>query len=110
MWQRRLLFIRADNGAAEFTFSEMERPSPPRRLCTTTVLLLLAVTAVTALVPATDASTLDLYRNARPGRIVQTRYGRLQGLVLPLDQYKFLRPIEAFLGVPYATPPTNTNR
>lgn len=57
------------------------------------------------------ASTLDLYKNARLGqRIVQTRYGRLQGLILPLDNYKFLRPIEAFLGVPYATPPVQSNR
>ena len=58
-----------------------------------------------------SSSTLDLYKNARlSSRIVQTRYGRLQGLILPLDNYKFLRPIEAFLGVPYATPPINTNR
>lgn len=64
-----------------------------------------------ACVPHVQASTLDLYRNAQLGpRVVQTRYGRLQGLVLPLDHYKFLRPIEAFLGVPYATPPTDTNR
>lgn len=57
------------------------------------------------------ASTLDLYKNARLGqRIIQTRYGRLQGVVLPLDNYKFLRPIEAFLGVPYATPPVQSNR
>lgn len=56
-------------------------------------------------------STLDLYKNARLGsRIIQTRYGRLQGLILPLDSYKFLRPIEAYLGVPYATPPTQSNR
>lgn len=58
-----------------------------------------------------SCSTLDLYKNARLGtRTVQTRYGRLQGLILPLDNYKFLRPIEAFLGVPYATPPTKSNR
>lgn len=54
---------------------------------------------------------MDLYKNARLGtRIIQTRYGRLQGLILPLDSYKFLRPIEAFLGVPYATPPIQSNR
>lgn len=59
----------------------------------------------------TTCSTLDLYKNARPtARIVQTRYGRLQGIILPLDSYKFLRPIEAFLGVPYATPPIQSNR
>lgn len=56
-------------------------------------------------------STMDLYKNARLGtRIVQTRYGRLQGLILPLENFKFLKPIEAFLGVPYATPPTKSNR
>ncbi|KAJ6635463.1 Neuroligin-4, Y-linked [Pseudolycoriella hygida] len=59
----------------------------------------------------TTSSTLDLYKNARLGsRIIQTRYGRLQGLVVPLENYKFLRPIEAYLGVPYATPPTKSNR
>ncbi len=53
----------------------------------------------------------DIYKNARLGtRIVQTRYGRLQGLVLPLDNFKFLKPVEAFLAVPYATPPTRSNR
>ncbi|XP_049276746.1 neuroligin-4, Y-linked isoform X2 [Anopheles funestus] len=58
-----------------------------------------------------NGATMDLYKNSRLGnRIVQTRYGRLQGLVLPLDGYKFLKPIEAFLGVPYATPPTKMNR
>ncbi|XP_017785942.1 PREDICTED: neuroligin-4, X-linked-like [Nicrophorus vespilloides] len=43
-------------------------------------------------------------------RIVQTRYGRLQGLVLPMDQHRYLKPIEVFLGVPYATPPVLSNR
>lgn len=59
----------------------------------------------------TTCSTTDIYKTARLGtRIIQTHYGRLQGLVLPLDNYKFLRPIEAFLGVPYATPPIQSNR
>lgn len=58
-----------------------------------------------------ECTSNDLYKNARLGtRIVQTRYGRLQGLILPLENYKFLKPIEAFLGVPYATPPTKSNR
>ncbi|XP_044751995.1 neuroligin-4, X-linked-like [Coccinella septempunctata] len=43
-------------------------------------------------------------------RIVQTRYGRLQGLIVPMDQYRYLKPIEVFLGVPYATPPVQSNR
>lgn len=50
----------------------------------------------------TNGSSMDIYKNARLGtRIVQTKYGRLQGLVLPLDNFKFLKPVEAFLGVPY---------
>ncbi|CRK98261.1 CLUMA_CG011623, isoform A [Clunio marinus] len=63
------------------------------------------------LVKLSCAGTADIYKNARLGtRIVQTRYGRLQGLVLPLDNFKFLKPVEAFLSVPYATPPTRSNR
>lgn len=59
----------------------------------------------------TGAAHADIYKNARLGtRIVQTRYGRLQGLVLPLDNFKFLKPVEAFLSVPYATPPIKSNR
>ncbi|XP_034117843.2 neuroligin-1 isoform X1 [Drosophila albomicans] len=58
-----------------------------------------------------SASTKDLYSGARLGhRIVQTRYGRLHGLILPLDNFRFLRSVEVFLGVPYATPPTKQNR
>ncbi|KAL5274555.1 Ces3.2 family protein [Megaselia abdita] len=59
----------------------------------------------------TTCSTQDIYKNARLGhRIVQTKYGRLHGLILPFDHYRFLRPVEAFLGVPYATPPIKQNR
>lgn len=43
-------------------------------------------------------------------RIVQTRFGKLQGLVKPMNINKHLKPIEVFLGVPYATPPTGSNR
>lgn len=43
-------------------------------------------------------------------RIIGTRYGKLQGVILPMDQHKFLKPVEAYLGVPYATPPTGSNR
>ncbi|CAG9814314.1 unnamed protein product [Phaedon cochleariae] len=43
-------------------------------------------------------------------RIVQTRYGRMQGLLVPMDAHRYLKPIEAFLGVPYATPPVQSNR
>ena len=41
-------------------------------------------------------------------RIITTRYGRLQGYVLPLSNP--LSPVEAFLGIPYAIPPLGINR
>ncbi|XP_029408171.2 neuroligin 4-like [Bactrocera dorsalis] len=71
-----------------------------------------SVLVVSVLMPhLTEASTLEIYKNARLGhRIVQTRYGRLHGLILPLDNFRFLRSVEVFLGVPYATPPTKQNR
>lgn len=63
------------------------------------------------LIKLTTCSTTKLYEDAvLSPRIIQTRYGRLQGLKVPLNNYKFLRPIEAYLGVPYATPPTKSNR
>lgn len=62
-------------------------------------------------VNSSNGSSMDLYKNARLGtRIVQTRNGRVQGLILPLENFKFLKPVEVFLGVPYATPPVKLNR
>lgn len=43
-------------------------------------------------------------------RIVQTRYGKLQGFVKTMNPARNLKPIEVFLGVPYATPPVGSNR
>lgn len=43
-------------------------------------------------------------------RIVQTKYGKLQGIVLAMDEHRYLSPLEVFLGVPYATPPVASNR
>ncbi|KAJ0181477.1 hypothetical protein K1T71_003562 [Dendrolimus kikuchii] len=43
-------------------------------------------------------------------RIVQTKYGKLQGIILAMDEHKYLSPLEVFLGVPYATPPVGSNR
>lgn len=43
-------------------------------------------------------------------RVIGTRYGKLQGVIMPMDQHKYLKPVEAYLGVPYATPPTGSNR
>lgn len=45
-----------------------------------------------------------------PTRIVETRYGKLQGMVIPGDHTKHLKPVEVFLGIPYATPPIRSNR
>lgn len=54
---------------------------------------------------------MSFMKNAKIStRIVQTRNGRLQGLILPMDQHRYLKPIEVFLGVPYATPPVQSNR
>lgn len=53
----------------------------------------------------------NIFKNAKIStRIVQTRYGRLQGLILPMDQHRYLKPVEVFMGVPYATPPVMSNR
>lgn len=43
-------------------------------------------------------------------RIVETRYGKLQGLIYPMDHARHLKPVEVFLGIPYATPPVRSNR
>ncbi|XP_050744712.1 neuroligin 4-like isoform X2 [Drosophila biarmipes] len=73
--------------------------------------LLLLPTVLWGCLHCAEASTADIYKGARLGhRIVQTRYGRLHGLILPLDSFRFLRSVEVFLGVPYATPPTKQNR
>ncbi|CAL4082806.1 unnamed protein product, partial [Meganyctiphanes norvegica] len=45
----------------------------------------------------------------RSPRVVTTKYGKLRGSIKPLPN-KHLRPVEVFLGVPYATPPTGSNR
>lgn len=74
-------------------------------------LRLLVTAAILGLLDYAAASTKDTYTGARLGhRIVQTRYGRLHGLILPLDNFRLLRSVEVFLGVPYATPPTKQNR
>lgn len=74
-------------------------------------LRLLLSAVIFGLIDYAGASTKDTYTGARLGhRIVQTRYGRLHGLILPLDNFRLLRSVEVFLGVPYATPPTKQNR
>ncbi|KAG8276924.1 neurexin protein binding [Homalodisca vitripennis] len=41
------------------------------------------------------------------GRIVHLQSGKVQGVTVT---HKMLRPVEMYLGVPYATPPTGANR
>ena len=43
-------------------------------------------------------------------RIVYTKYGKMQGTLRPAVPGKHLKPVEIFLGIPYATSPTGTNR
>lgn len=43
-------------------------------------------------------------------RIVQTRFGKIQGIIRTVGPNKYLKPVEMFLGVPYATPPIGSNR
>ena len=43
-----------------------------------------------------------------PGSSINTHYGRVQGFVLLLSTP--LPPVEVFLGIPYATPPSGVNR
>lgn len=45
-------------------------------------------------------------------RTVTTRYGALKGNIVTLEQASRpgLQPVEVFLGVPYASPPTNSMR
>lgn len=94
-------------------YGTLSLPSPIHRRNMTTTSLVVRMTAIIVLmhIALGHSATLDIYKNARLGhRIVQTRYGRLHGLILPLDNFRFLRAVEVFLGVPYATPPTKQNR
>lgn len=63
------------------------------------------------LVALVSLSTLSsvVTGEARSPRVVDTRQGKLRGIIRPLPN-KNLRPVEVFLGVPYATPPTGPNR
>ncbi|XP_015370494.1 PREDICTED: neuroligin-4, Y-linked-like [Diuraphis noxia] len=67
------------------------------------------VTAVALWTPGASAATLT--------RVVQTRYGKLQGVVRTVDAVVSAAPgappsatVDTFLGVPYATPPVGSNR
>ncbi|KAJ8683521.1 hypothetical protein QAD02_019313 [Eretmocerus hayati] len=43
-------------------------------------------------------------------RVVETRYGNIQGLIMSFENSRYLKPIDIYLGVPYAMPPTGGNR
>ncbi|XP_039281384.1 neuroligin-4, X-linked-like, partial [Nilaparvata lugens] len=64
------------------------------------VALLLVVCA--ALLPVCLEASLEAFKYST--RLVRTKYGPLRGLLLQQP------PVEAFLGVPYATPPTGALR
>lgn len=76
------------------------------------IIMSTAVVVVVAVLAATtaDAATLT--------RVVQTRYGKLQGVVRTVDvsstvagsSARSSATIDTFLGVPYATPPIGSNR
>ena len=53
--------------------------------------------------------TWGLGEGARNSRVVRTRQGALQGIMLVPDS-PILGPVEAFLGVPYAAPPVGRLR
>ncbi|KAI4493263.1 hypothetical protein M0802_009551 [Mischocyttarus mexicanus] len=53
--------------------------------------------------------SLSIKSNLNP-RIVQTRYGDVRGLIRSFENAKFLKPIDVYLGIPYATPPVGSNR
>uniref|UniRef100_A0A6A7GA10 Neuroligin-4, Y-linked-like n=1 Tax=Hirondellea gigas TaxID=1518452 RepID=A0A6A7GA10_9CRUS len=71
-------------------------------------MLQLLLVALVALVAVTVVVTPASGEASSP-RVVETRQGKLRGIIRPLAN-KNLRPVEVFLGVPYATPPTGTNR
>ncbi|UYV83714.1 hypothetical protein LAZ67_23002282 [Cordylochernes scorpioides] len=69
------------------------------------VMLTTGVYALLLAAWATEASARKI-DEARPSdRTVNTRYGPLRGVILPT-----LPPVEAFLGVPYASPPVRSLR
>lgn len=74
---------------------------PGRRLSAAGVAAVVAVALLTAAGGAGGEN--------RSPRVVTTKYGKLRGAIRSLPG-KDLRSVEVFLGVPYATPPTGSNR
>lgn len=75
-------------------------------------------TAAVAVVVATAVFATTIVDAATLTRVVQTRYGKLQGVVRTVDvssagigpATRSLATVDTFLGVPYATPPIGSNR
>ncbi|KAL6424376.1 hypothetical protein ACFW04_009868 [Cataglyphis niger] len=61
------------------------------------------------LIALPPALSLSIKSKLNP-RIVQTRYGEVQGVTRSFEYAKYLKPIDVFLGIPYATPPVGSNR
>ncbi|XP_011501616.1 PREDICTED: neuroligin-4, X-linked-like isoform X2 [Ceratosolen solmsi marchali] len=80
----------------------MVLPTLQRRLLLTIVFLLVLV-----MTPWTQGITIKTKLNPH---IVQTRYGKIQGLIMSFENERYLKPIDVYLGVPYATPPIGGNR
>ena len=66
----------------------------------------MSITMCLLLVVLLLMSSCDCARNSR---VVRTRQGRVQGMVLVPDG-PGLGPVEAFLGLPYASPPVGRLR
>ncbi|XP_031785231.1 neuroligin-4, Y-linked isoform X2 [Nasonia vitripennis] len=71
--------------------------------------LLLPIMMILILMAPQPTQALATRSKLNP-RVVQTRYGKIQGLVLSFENTRHLKPIDVYLGVPYATPPTGGNR
>lgn len=70
---------------------------------------LLPLLLLCLLIAQPTAYSLSIKNKLNP-RIVQTRYGEVQGLIRSFENAKFLKPIDVYLGIPYATPPVGSNR
>lgn len=74
----------------------------PKATAAATLVTVVAIAAAAALWTPASAATLT--------RVVQTRYGKLQGVVRTVDAGRPPGTVDTFLGVPYATPPIGSNR
>lgn len=71
--------------------------------------LFLILVSLILVSPPKPALTLSVKTKLNP-RIVQTRYGKIQGVTHTFDYPKYLHAVDVYLGIPYATPPIMSNR